>query len=90
MRVKKTIKGDVYNFYVQFVPNSMTASIRYFQSDEWIICQISKDFKHILIPENTVGVIQRLEIKSLTLNKYQQLDAKMYNGVDEKFYKNIL
>lgn len=37
MRVGKTIKGELYYFYLQFIPNSKKAKIRYFMSDEWIV-----------------------------------------------------
>ena len=52
MRVKKVIKGEVYYFYAQFIINKEKVKVRYFQSDEWIICDLSKDFNYILLPEN--------------------------------------
>ena len=79
MRVNKTIKGEKYVFYLQFIPHSMTAKVRYFQSDEWIICSITPDFKYILMLENN-KIINKLLVKKLTLNKYLQNDAKSYNG----------
>lgn len=84
MRIDKTIKGEKFCYYVQFIPNTMTASVRYFQTDEPIIGKISDDFKWILLPDGYlspfISGIGKVEVKKLKLGKHYQAEAKDYNA----------
>lgn len=84
MKINKTIKGEKFRYYVQPVPNTMTATVRYFQSDEPVIGNISSDFKYIVLPDDYVSPyisgVGRVAVKKLKLAKFQQFEAKDYNS----------
>jgi len=80
MRVKKTIKGYLYNFYVQFIPREKKAEVRYFRSDAWTICELSEDFNYILLPQDKF-IFNGVSLKKLKLNRAQSFEAKEYNGL---------
>ncbi len=86
MRIDKTIKGEKFCYYVQFIPNTMTVSVRYFQSDEPIIGKISDDFKWIILPDDYkspyISGIGKVAVKKLKLERQYQADAKDYNSND--------
>lgn len=77
MRVNKTIKGELYSFYVQFIFNQKTAKVRYFQSDFWTICNLSEDLNYILLPKGQF-IFDNTEVEKLKLNKRQRLEAIDY------------
>ena len=78
MRIKKTINGDSYYFYVQFAPKECKAKVKYFCSDEWVICELSNDFNHIILPKGKFFLNGKDAVK-LKLNKQQKLDVLDYN-----------
>lgn len=79
MRIQKTIKGELYNFYLQFIANEKKAKVRYFQSDEWIICDLSEDFVYVLLPKGKFN-LNGVDVEKLKLNKFQKNDAIEYNN----------
>ena len=83
MRIDKTIKGEKFCYYVQFIPNTMTATVRYFQTDEPITGKISGDFKWVLLPDGFmspfISGVGKVEVKKLKLEKQYQAEAKDYN-----------
>lgn len=82
MKIKKTINGEVYQFYFQLIPNERKTKVRYFQSDEWIICDLSEDFDHIIIPKDQL-VFNGKSVTKLKLNKSQKYDALDYNSLSK-------
>ena len=72
MRIDKTINGEKYSFYVQFIPNEFSVNVRYFQSDEWTKCDVSKDMKNVILPKNMFKFNNK-EIKTLKLNDRQNI-----------------
>lgn len=80
MRINKMINGEIYTFYLQFIPNKMKAKIRFFHGKEWIICDISKDFKHIIIPDGKICFENKC-IKTIKLSKERMFDAIDYNSL---------
>lgn len=78
MKVSKTIKGDVYNFYAYFIPYEKKVKVRYLQSDEYTICDLSEDFNYIILPENKF-IFNDKVVDKLKLNKYQKIEALDYN-----------
>jgi hypothetical protein len=78
MRIGKTIKGELYHFYVQFIPYEKKVKVRYFQSDEWTVCDLSDDFNYILLPEGKFR-FNDTDVKKLKLNKTQRIHALDYN-----------
>lgn len=84
MKIEKTVNGEKFIFYFKFLLNSMKVQVRLFQEDEWTVCDISDNFKYILLPENKF-VIDGVEVKKLKLNKHQIETAKEYNS---KLVKN--
>lgn len=83
MRIDKTINGEKFPFYCQLIPNTMTATVRYFQSDEPIIAKISDDFKWIILPNGYMSPhidgIGKVEVEKLKLEKHYQREARDYN-----------
>jgi uncharacterized pyridoxamine 5'-phosphate oxidase family protein len=79
MRIGKTIKGELYQFYLQFISKEKKASIRYFMSDDWTICELSEDYNYVLLSEGKFN-FNGIDIKKLKLNKSQRLDAIDYNS----------
>lgn len=83
MRIDKTIKGEKFCYYIQFIPRTMSATVRYFQSDEPIIGKISDDFKWINLPDDYlspyISGVGRVKVGKLKLDKRLQADAKNYN-----------
>lgn len=83
MRIDKTIKGEKVPYYIQFVPNTMTATVRYFQSDEHVIGKISPDFKWIILPAGFlspyISGVGRVEVKKLKLERHYQREAQDFN-----------
>jgi hypothetical protein len=80
MRIGKTIKGELFHFYLQLIPNEKKAKVRYFRSDEWVICNLSEDYNYVLLPEGKFKFNDK-DVTKLKLNKYQRLDALDYNYV---------
>jgi hypothetical protein len=78
MRIGKTVKGELYHFYLQFIPNEKKAKVRYFQTDDWVICDLSEDFNYVLLPKGKFN-FNDTDIEKLKLNKYQKWDALDYN-----------
>jgi hypothetical protein len=78
MRIGKTVKGELYHFYLQFIPNERKAKVRYFQTDDWVICDLSEDFNYVLLPKGKFK-FNDTDIEKLKLNKYQKWDALDYN-----------
>ncbi len=82
MRIQKVIKGEIFHFYVYYQVNNMKANVRYFASDELVECEITTDFKFILLPENKFqlntwsGVVSPTKLK---LDKTNQFEAKSWN-----------
>lgn len=81
MRVSKIIKGEKYTFYSQFILNEKKTKVRYFQTDEWVICDISEDFNFILLPKNKF-IFNGVEVKKLKLNKRDRFEAMEHNGIN--------
>ena len=83
MRIDKTIKGEKFCFYFKFLPDNMTAKVRYFGSNNYYDCKISEDFKYIILPDNFPPIyidgVGETTVKKLKLNKRMQEDAKFYN-----------
>ena len=83
MRIDKTVKGEKIPYYVELIPNSMKANVRYFQSDEKMICDISKNFKYIILPEDYetpyLSGVGKVKIDKLTLSSRQQIEVMEYN-----------
>ena len=77
MRIDKTISGELYYLYVHFIPKERKASVKYFHTDEWVICDITEDFNFVILPNNHFKVNETF-IKRLKLNKVQRLDAIDY------------
>lgn len=78
MRIGKTIKGELFHFYLQFIVNEKKAKVRYFRSDDWVICDLSEDFNYVLLPKGKYN-FNGVEVEKLKLNKLQKLDALDYN-----------
>jgi hypothetical protein len=78
MRIGKTVKGELYHFNLQFIPNEKKAKVRYFQTDDWVICDLSEDFNYVLLPKGKFK-FNDTDIEKLKLNKYQKWDALDYN-----------
>lgn len=82
MRVQKVIKGEIFHFHVYFQLNNMKAYVKYFSSGEVVECEISTDFKYILLPKDKFqlstwsGIINPTKLK---LDKANQYEAKWYN-----------
>ena len=74
MKIKKSIMGEVYTFYIQLIPNTMKCNVRYFHSNEWIECDITNDLKHIIIPKGkefkydcNTKIVSKLRISKLLM-----------------------
>lgn len=80
MRVYKTVNKEVFIFYVHFIPGERKAKVRYFQADENTICDISEDFKYVIIPKG-LYVKNGKEIQKLKLSRDGQIDAKEYSEI---------
>ena len=78
MRIGKTIKGELFSFYLQLIPNEKKAKVRYFQSDDWTICDLSEDFSYVLLPKGKFRFYDT-DVEKLKLNKSQKLQAVDYN-----------
>lgn len=79
MKIDKTIKGFRFRYYVSIIPNTMTAKV-----NDLEICKISDDFKYILLSDNFTEYITDngyVKVEKLKLNKFQQFEAKEYNGI---------
>ncbi len=84
MKIKKTIKGEVFTFYVEFIPNTMEGRVRLSRSDEWEKCLITDDFKWLILDNfysPYISGVGRVLVKKLKLNKNISNDAKYYNNV---------
>lgn len=83
MRIDKTIKGEKFSYYVQFVHEQMIANVRYFQTDEWVSCKISDDFEYILLPDSFlspyISNVGYVPVGRLKLSKEHQWEAKNSN-----------
>jgi len=83
MKIKKSIKGEIFNYHVHFILDSMQASVRYGMGYEAQICTISDDFKYVILTdwEEFTHYIDGVyyPVKKLKLNKCQQLEAIDYN-----------
>ena len=83
MRVYKTIKGEKIPFKLRFIPNTMTAEVRYWGEDTPILGIISDDFKKIILSDTLLSPyitdLGRVEINILPLDKHTSLMAKDYN-----------
>jgi hypothetical protein len=83
MKIDKTIKGEKFRFYAYLIPNTMQAKVRLFHSDEFIIGEISDDFKYINLPDSFlspyISDVGRVKVGRLKLSKQLQLEAKDYN-----------
>ncbi len=86
MRIDKTIKGEVFPFYVYYIPNTMTFSVRAFLSEETITCKISDDLKWIILPDDYMSPyitgVGRVPVKKLKIEKSQQREIK--ESLEEK------
>lgn len=84
MRIDKQIKGEIIPFYVQLIPNTMKASVGYSRADEGIICDISENYKYILLPDTFlspyISGYGNIKVGKLKLSKFQQEDAIFYNN----------
>lgn len=78
MRIKKTIKGELFSFYLQFIPKEKKCKIRYFQSDDWVVCDLSDDFNYVLLPKGRFN-FNNTDVIKLKLSKSQKFDALDYN-----------
>lgn len=78
MRIGKTINGELFNFYVQFIYNEGKAKVRYFLSDEWTVCDLSSDFKYVLLPKGKFK-FNNVDVTKLKLNKLQIIEFLEYN-----------
>lgn len=78
MRIGKTIKGELFHFYLQFIVNEKKAKVRYFLTEDWVICDLSEDFNYVLLPKGKYN-FNGVEVEKLKLNKLQKLDALDYN-----------
>lgn len=47
MQIDKTISRELYYFYVHFIPKERKASVKYFHTNEWVICDITEDFNFV-------------------------------------------
>lgn len=77
MKIKKTINRIPYTFYITLIPKTKKVLVRYFQSDEGYMCDLSDDFKYILLPENIFN-FEGKEVKKLKLSKNQMYDVIEY------------
>ena len=78
MRIGKTIKGELFNFYLQFIPNEKKAKVRYFQCDDWVICDLSDNYDYVLLPKGKFKFNDN-DVEKLKLNNRQKSDAMDYN-----------
>jgi len=83
MRIDKTIMGEKYSYYIKFLPDTMTANVRYFQSDDPVKAIISNDFKYLVLPDDFmspyISGVGKVAVKKLKLPRHMQADAKDYN-----------
>lgn len=79
MRISKTIKGELYHFYAQFTGDKK-AKVRYFQTNEYIICDLSECFNYILLPKGKF-VFNNVNVEKLKLNKAQRFEALDFNNI---------
>lgn len=80
MKIKKTINGDEYTFYVQPIYGEMFVNVRYFHTDEWIKCNLSEDLKWIFLP-NDKFIFNNVNVNKLKINKYLRFDIMDYNNI---------
>lgn len=78
MRINKTIKGELYNFYLEFIPNEKKAKVKYLKSDEWTICELSDDFEYVLLPKGKFR-FNDTDVNKLKLDKSTKREAMEYN-----------
>ena len=82
MKIKKNINKEEYLFKVYPKLRTMTAEVRLMGRIESIECQITEDFKYVIIPE-TYTVYQfgvgDVQIGNLKFSKTQQIEVKEYN-----------
>lgn len=86
MKINKVIHGFKYVFYVNLIPNSMTANVRYFANDVETECKITDDFKYVILPDSMVVYITgigNVPVKKLKFAKYQQAEIKDVNNIVE-------
>jgi hypothetical protein len=78
MRIHKTVNKEVFIFYVHFILGERKAKVRYFQADENVICDISEDFKYVILPKG-MYIKNGKEVKRLKLCRAEQVEAKEYS-----------
>lgn len=83
MKIKKTIKGEKITFWVNFIPNTMTAEVKFLMSDDVVIGKISEDFNYIILPEDylTPYIIDHgsIPVGKLKISKRMRYDVIDYN-----------
>ena len=79
MRIDKTIHGQKFPFYCRHIPKSMKITVEDFRTSEFMECEITPDFKYILLPERSTVYITDIgyvKVEKLKLSKRQQIDIK--------------
>lgn len=82
MKINKTIKGEPFTYNVDFIPNTMTAHVRWWKMDSPVVGVITPDFKKIILPNSFTQATNTgvFPVKYLTLPISKQWDAKDYNS----------
>jgi hypothetical protein len=80
MRIEKTIKGEKYFYYVYPIYKEMAVNVKYFMADELVKCNLTEDFKYILLPDSFDKIIdgEKAEVRKLKVPKGLQRDLKEY------------
>lgn len=86
MKITKTVKGENYYFYINFIPNEMKVTVRPHMDDYTLEGTLSDDFTTITLPKGSV-YINGKEITVLKLNRYQKIEAIDYNKIKQNEQK---
>lgn len=83
MTINKTIKGEVVQYHVKFIFNTMTAEVKAYFSDKPVIGKIDDNFNYIILPDDFFSPYLSghgyVKVGKLKLNKRAKLDAIGYN-----------
>jgi|LFRM01.1.fsa_nt_gb hypothetical protein len=83
MTINKTIKGEIVQYHVRFILNTMTAEVKAYFSDKPVIGKIDDDFNYIILPDDFLSPYLsghgHVKVGKLKLNKQAKIDAIDYN-----------
>jgi hypothetical protein len=77
MKISKKIKGINHTFHIDLIPNETKVKVRHSKSEEKVLCDLSEDFTHVLLPKGKF-IFDGVELEKLKLNGQQRLDTMDY------------